>query len=362
MEVDDLYKLQRLVAPELIEVIRTRHDILRAVLTWGPVGRRSLTGLLGINERGLRSQMDFLKEQGLLNQDLRGVTLTQEGEDLLDRLNEYIIGLKGGERLAEELRSEFNLEKVIIVPDDSGRQLGTKRHLGRAAARILRRVLEDPRLGFTDRLVLAVSGGTTMAEVARAATPLAITRELTVVPARGGLGEEIEIQANTIAVELARRLGAGYRLLHLPDNLSEESALALAQDPHLQEILDLIRSAQILVHGIGMAEEMARRRGISTREIEELRRRGALGEAFGYYFSQMGEVVQAVPSAGLRFEDLPEISLRMAVAGGAGKASAIRSVLLAGRHHFLVTDEGAARRMRELREGFPGKNLPPEPA
>lgn len=343
VEVQEVYRLQRLLAPESVAAIGLRHGILRAALSWGPVGRRTLSGLLRVNERSLRSELEFLKGQGLLEQDQRGVTLTAEGENILDALDEYLLGLRGGERLADALRAEFNLQEVIIVPDEVGTPLGTKRQLGRAAARLLKTLIERRLREGEKRVVVAVSGGTTMAEVARAATPLAVDGDLVVVPARGGLGEEIEIQANTIAGELARRLGAAYRLLHLPDFLPEQSAAALVQDPHLRELLELIRSAQILVHGVGLAEEMAHRRGASEEEIQTLRRRGALGEAFGYYFSREGEVVQVVPSAGLRFEDLPGIPWRMAVAGGAAKAPAIRSVLLAGRHQFLVVDEAAAR-------------------
>ena len=43
-----------------------------------------------------------------------------------------------------------------------------------------------------------------------------------VVPARGGLGDNVELQANTIATVLAQRLGASYRQLYVPDSVSED--------------------------------------------------------------------------------------------------------------------------------------------
>ncbi len=43
-----------------------------------------------------------------------------------------------------------------------------------------------------------------------------------VVPARGGLGDNVEPQANTIATVLAQRLGASYRQLYVPDSVSED--------------------------------------------------------------------------------------------------------------------------------------------
>ena len=44
-----------------------------------------------------------------------------------------------------------------------------------------------------------------------------------VVPARGGLGDNVELQANTIATVLAQRMGASYRQLYVPDSVSEEN-------------------------------------------------------------------------------------------------------------------------------------------
>ena len=42
-----------------------------------------------------------------------------------------------------------------------------------------------------------------------------------VVPARGGVGEVVEYQANVIASVLAERLRGTYKMLHLPDGLSK---------------------------------------------------------------------------------------------------------------------------------------------
>ena len=46
-----------------------------------------------------------------------------------------------------------------------------------------------------------------------------------VVPARGGIGRALETQANTVAAEIAGRLGGHHRLMHLPDDI-DEAAMA----------------------------------------------------------------------------------------------------------------------------------------
>ena len=60
---------------------------------------------------------------------------------------------------------------------------------------------------------------------------------MTVVPGRGGLGERMEIESNTIAAELAKKLQAQYRLLYVPDNLSPETMESVINEPVLKIFL-----------------------------------------------------------------------------------------------------------------------------
>ena len=121
--------------------------------------------------------------------------------------------------LEEKIRQAYGLRKVVIIPGDSESSPEVKRELGRAGARTLLSFVEN---GDT----IAVTGGSTLAEVAEQMPALPNGESLTdtwFVPARGGLGESMEIQANTIASKMAKRVGAEYRLLHVPDLLSEDA-------------------------------------------------------------------------------------------------------------------------------------------
>ncbi|MBU8909509.1 sugar-binding domain-containing protein, partial [Desertibacillus haloalkaliphilus] len=111
------------------------------------------------------------------------------------------------------------------------------------------------------------------------------TREVVFVPARGGLGEQVENQVNTISAELASRAGAQYRLLHVPDQISEEAYSSLVLEPSVKDILRLIKSACTVIHGIGDARTMALRRDSVNSFIDKLNREEAVAEAFGYYFN-----------------------------------------------------------------------------
>lgn len=75
------------------------------------------------------------------------------------------------------------------------------------------------------------------------------------------MGDNVELQANTIATVLAQRLGASYRQLYVPDSVSEEILNSiLAEDIGVKSVVDIIKRADILVHGVGQASVMARHR------------------------------------------------------------------------------------------------------
>lgn len=244
--------------------------------------------------------------------------------------------LRGFSQLEDTLCHLLELNKVVVVPGDSDVDGTAKKEMARTAARYLKSIVRE-------KDILAVTGGTTMAEVAMALPPSGCERDILVVPARGGLGEDVEMQANTVAVKIARGLGGRYRLLYVPDDLGEEAVKKIVSEPKIQEVLNSIRSATMVMHGIGTAEEMARRRGFSDKQINELRALGAVGEAFGYYVDKKGEIVYTTTSIGLKLDDLASVKDVFAVGGGSGKAAAVISVMRNRYQDVLITDEGAAR-------------------
>ena len=68
------------------------------------------------------------------------------------------------------------------------------------------------------------------------------------MPARGGVGEVVEYQANVIASVLAERWHGSYKMLHLPDGLSKDSLdMLVTLEPQIKEISELIHRTDILV-------------------------------------------------------------------------------------------------------------------
>jgi central glycolytic genes regulator len=133
--------------------------------------------------------------------------------------------------------------------------------------------------------------------------------------------------------------------LHIPDNIEESTAAALKKDIHISEVINTIKSADILMHGIGPAMDMAGRRGLSDTEVDFLQEHEAKGEALRYYFDRWGKIIFEIPGIGLDQNDLQNIKLIVAVAGGSNKAEAIEAVLKNGQEDVLITDEGAAKQI-----------------
>lgn len=338
-----LFTVMERFAPEAMEIIENRYRVLRQVAHGQPIGRRQLVKDLGYSERMVRGEVELLRERGAIYTTPAGIYLTPDGEEMLREIDELIPLLFNLQSLAEQVKSRFNLDEVILVPGDSYLDPLAKKDLGRAAARYLRKALQP---GW----VMAVTGGTTLAEMAEAIGEGFSQPDVLVVPARGGLGEEMEQQAGTIAAKIARAIGAQYRLLHIPDNLEENTAEILKKDVHVAGMVKTIKTSQILFHGIGSAQEMASRRGLGPQAMDFLNKQRAVGEALRYYFDEQGRIVYEVPGIGLELADLDQIERVVAVAGGSNKAAAIEAVLRSGKENILICDEGAAKSIIRITE------------
>lgn len=334
--------------PEIIYLLERRYNILRVISSNQPLGRRTLAEKLMLGERVVRGELDFFRKQQLLQIGTAGVSLTPECEGILDDLRNLVHKLQGLTSLEKRLAQSTSLARVCIVPGDVDKDPTILKELGKLAGRFIRDTVRD-------NWIIAVTGGTTMAEVA-ANTPCdSGCNNVVVVPARGGLGEDVDIQANSVAALLARRLKAAYRLLHIPDSISGKLRANLLGDDRIQEIVALSRKANLLMHGIGLPEVMAKRRQLAWQEMLQGTDKRPVGEVFGNCFAADGSVVMTTPTVGPSLEELSEMELVVAVAGGHSKAEAILAVLKNGFVKMLITDQGAAEKMEKVLDDSRGK-------
>ena len=336
----DFISLMRKLAPDLAEEMTRRALILDRIGATQPVGRRQLASRLNLSEREVRNTAQRLREMGYVEVSPSGITLTTEAVPLMEAVSAFSKALSGLTEMEKQLSVLLKVETVVIVPGDADQDTGILTELGRIGAGKLRGMLKN---GDT----LAVTGGRTLASIARGLQGQA-PMNVMVVPARGGMGREVAFQANTLASEIATRLGGHYRLLHLPDSLDPTAKAEMLKQPEVSETMDLLQRADVILHGVSRADDRMAERKLPRKVIQALRDQGACGECFGSFFNMQGECLLVSSSVSVDLGKLSPSCRMIAAAAGASKAEAIISVLRHDRHRMLLSDEGAARRMIAL--------------
>ena len=342
-ELQEILELQKKIVPELVNTLEKRYNVLRTICHNQPIGRRILAEMLNVGERTVRTEIGFLKDQGLIEINASGMTVTSEGIELIYKLNDFIHEIKGLSEVEKKIETLLNLKKVIVVPGDIEENPLVLKDLGKACANYVRDVLED-------NSIIALTGGSTLKEVVEAFPKITNLSKIQVVPARGGMGKKVETQANTLAATLAQKLNGTYKMLHISENLSLDILDTLLKEEAVKAVIDTIHKADILIYGIGNAVQMAKKRGVPQAEIDNLINKGAVGEAFGCYFNKDSEIISETTAVGIKINEARKIKTHIAVAGGHNKIESIISTEFNDINGVLVTDEATAHGILERLE------------
>jgi central glycolytic genes regulator len=337
--MDNLTLLETLV-PEFKTILFRRYSILKAIDIYSPIGRRSLTHTLGLTERQIRNDTDFLKESGLIDFNAEGNTITTKGIEFLDKLKIFIDELGNAQLIQTELAKLLNIKKVYICEKLDQNPEKSLQILGRTAARVLEGMIDEST-------VLGLTGGSSVYSLVKAYNGKK-NNSITVVSARGGLGHTNRLQANTLVEELSKKLGGSFLPLYTPDFLSEESISKLLEEPLLKKTIEEIEKIDTLIFGIGQAHTMASRRNLEQNEINKIIKKGAVAESFGYYFNGDGQIVHEIPTIGIKLEKVKELKNIIAIAGSNQKARAIIAICKLNPNLTLVTDESAVNEIYKI--------------
>ncbi len=341
MNVNKILEIQSKIVPETVELLMKRYEILKVICTFQPIGRRTLATKIGITERTIRTEIDKLKEMNLIEIKTAGVELTSCGINLLEEIHSTFYHIKNLSDIELKLMEKLKLKKVSVVSGDTEKDSFVFNDLGKKAAEIVLEYIKNDT-------VLGITGGTTMACVVNQMKRKKGIKNLHVLPARGGLSEELEIQANTIAANLAEKLDASYKLLHIPDNLDENELNVLKNNNLINDVLQDIQKINLLVFGLGNAKEMAMRRKSEKKVFNKIEKENLTAEAFGYFFDNKGNVKMQINSVGITLDNFKEMKNAIGVAAGSSKAEAIYAISKFNNNFILVTDEAAAKRILEL--------------
>ena len=111
-----LFKIQKKLVPELINVAEIRYNILKEIFNHQPLGRRTLARKLDLSIRSVRKHLDFLFDKSYIEITKSGTVITENGEDFLHELDNYMKEIKDIANLEDQIEEILDINNVMIVP------------------------------------------------------------------------------------------------------------------------------------------------------------------------------------------------------------------------------------------------------
>ena len=245
--------------------------------------------------------------------------------------------------LERALTERFGLADAIVVPVGDATDAGeVSARVAAAAADHLTALRPVPR-------TLGISWGRTLLAVANA-LPDGWASGVTVVQINGGVSVNRRSgTAAATAVEIARKAGGGATLLPSPAILERvETKHSIESDRTVAGILELAAGADAYLYSAGAtSRDSAHIESGYLRpdDMDELVRRGAVGDVVGRYIDADGRIVDPgldARTVGLPLESLRSAQRAIAVVSGPEKVPVARAIVSSGLCSVLVTDEDTA--------------------
>lgn len=245
-------------------------------------------------------------------------------------------------RSEEALKWRFpELRRISVYRTDTLDYTQTLRHLATQAAEYVTDLVGPGK-------TVGVSWGTAVYEVVNALRPSSYYPDLTVVQLIGALNSvNPKIDGPDLARRFAQMYGGQYQILPAPLLVdSERMRDTLMAERPLRQVLELARTAELAVVGIGTVDpemsSMVRAGFLSEEELLQIAAAGAVGDVCGIHFDVAGAILDIPINRrvmGIGSERLRTIPNVVAVASGAAKVKSIVGALRAGLINTLFTDE-----------------------
>lgn len=287
------------------------------------------------------NQSDVAKELGVSRATV--VNLLQEARERGIVTIRLRTDLAARTSLGQRLVERYGLTEALVIPSRGDVALVDR--LGSAGARVL---VEQLAPGD----VIGVAWGRTVLAAARALSLPDPVAPLTVVQVSGSSTASADFSPELCTSLLASRAGARCVNLLAPAILSsEELRDRLLAEPMLVHQLELIRSANRIVFGVGdlNAAGTVRKSGfVSTEVVERYIAAGALGAIIGRFIGAGGVPVAGDLDhrmVGIDLDELKSVPVRICIAGGSSKREAVRATLVGGYVTHFITDLDTAHRL-----------------
>lgn len=241
--------------------------------------------------------------------------------------------------LEVQLENLLGLKEIIIAGDKTTAEENV---VGMAAASYLERVLNDND-------IIGFSRGRALSAFADSLMPIQ-KNNVTVTQLVGGLNAgEISINSDDIVRKVSQILNAKPCYMYAPIILeSAELKQALLKESFYANIYKTMKSCTIAMVGIGnMSNPSAldQRKYIYKSELDVLQANNAVGEVCTNYFDINGNILNSRLEdrvLAMDLKDYVNIPLRIGVAYGIEKLSAILGAVRSGLINVLITDLNTA--------------------
>lgn len=252
-----------------------------------------------------------------------------------------------GIELAEQIRSRYQLNHVIVVPQSHSVE-AAKEKVGQAAANYLQSILSSGML-------VGISWGSTVFNTINNIKQN-VNIKCDVIELIGGRENQTQdTDANMMTLKLAKILNGNCFLLQAPFMVQSKVLHdLLLEEPHIKNHFEMIQKTDIALVGLGSTnpELSAQFRSghISIWDTEKLMQEGVVGDICGSYIDINGNICNSALNErmiAVSLGNLRHIPTVIGVAAGEKKAEIITGALRGNYIDTLIIDESAAIRVLE---------------
>jgi DNA-binding transcriptional regulator LsrR (DeoR family) len=290
----------------------------------------AITERLGLSRSKVSRLMAQARESGIVQ-----ITVV-EPEDLF-------LDIEG------RLEERFGLQEALVVEAHSGdSQSQVSRAVGSMAAGYLSRAISG-------RSTIGMCWGDTLRHMVASLSPHRYP-DAEVVQIIGGIGQpDAEVHATELCRSMARTLDCRLTLLPVPGIVADQRTReSLLSDVHVKRAVGAFDDLDIAFVGIGAptTDSVTMRDGsiISRAELDELLRKGTVGDIALRYYDADGECIESEINdriIGMTLEQIKQVPRVVGVSGGPQKVDAIRAALRGRLINVLITDSVTAGKLLE---------------
>lgn len=260
-------------------------------------------------------------------------------------------------QISIQLQKKLGLRRAVVVEGDPDSDDLTRRDLGMKSAELLNRMVQD-------NYIIGTCWGSTLYELVCALTPKAVTG-VQVVQFVGTVGGLLpHTHSDQLARMIAQAFNGKWHVLPAPAVVQNGDSLqTFINEPQIEGVLELGKRSDIALTGIGLCDEnalLARAGYITRREMQQLRSLGAVGEIGCRFYDSSGNQCRSEVNdrtISISLADLKRIPVKIGIAAGLHKVSAIMGAIAGDYIDVLVTDLITARALLAYSESSETRDI-----